>query len=130
MQLVDLKEWFFHFSHGLFLSPDKLYQNLVKNKNYSLVFFHSSNQPETHSLVRQGLKNFESLAEKYKGQLQFSVCDIALENECIKLSHLFELEDKPLPFIRILYGMDGSGNHYKVFKLHKKEYDRTKEEYG
>lgn len=61
--------------------------------------------------------------------MQFAVCDIALEQECRKLVHLFELEDKKLPYVRVLYGMDGSGNHYKVFKLHKNEYERVNEEY-
>lgn len=129
MEFQDLKEWFFHYSHGLFLTPEKLYNTLVKNKNYSLVFFHSSNQAQTKNLVKKGLMNFENLAEKYKGKLQFAVCDVDLEKECHKLVHLFELEDKKLPYVRILYGMDGKGSHYKVFKLHKEEYKRVELEY-
>lgn len=57
------------------------------------------------------------MAEKYKGELSFGICDIVLEKECRDLVHNFELEDHKLPFVRILYAMSGKSNKYKVFKL-------------
>lgn len=109
MQIEDMKNWFFHYSHDILATPQQIYQNIVKSKNYVVVFFHSSQSNLNHSLVKKGLKNFETIAQEYKGVIQFGICDVDLEKECQELVQIFELEDQELPYVRVLYGMSGKG---------------------
>lgn len=112
MDQTQIKNWFFHYSHALLLSPAKIHQTLIKNKNYALVFFHGSNQNEGKEMIRKGLQHLESVADKYKGQMSFGVCDVDIEKECQSIVHHFELEDHKFPFVRVLYGMAGQGSQY------------------
>ena len=47
----------------------------------------------------------------------FTVCDVYLDNKCQELLDTFELNDKKLPLVRVIYAGKGQGNNFKVFKM-------------
>jgi hypothetical protein len=113
-----LKDWIYHHSHGYLADPQLAYKNIVKRKNYGMVFFHSSNNNTHESLTKKGIVNFEKTAKILKGKIQFTLCDIYLQKTCEELYHLFELENKQLPFIRVLYSsISGKTEQFRAFKL-------------
>lgn len=66
---------------------------------------------------------FEKFAKRNKGKIQFTICDTYLDKECSDMLVEFELEDKKLPFVRILYGEEGQSENYRVFQMSDESYN-------
>ncbi len=105
------------------MNPKNAYDKIVKNKNWGMVMFYDSQSMTDESKLKTATKNFEKMAELFKGKITFTICDVYLEKTCMDLLELFELEQNELPMIRVLYAMSGQSGHHQVFRMEDSVYE-------